>query len=300
MTKVIYGLRGTELLPEEVQFFKEQQPFGIILFSRNCESREQIKALTASIQDLFNYKVHILIDQEGGRVCRIKPPHFRKCPPAKYFVDIAKETSLEAGLQAAYDNYFEISKELLELGIDFNCAPVADLHYDYADGIIGDRSFGASVEIVTAFCTKVLAAIKDAGGIGIVKHIPGHGRAKLDSHLALPIVEDKLDDLEKTDFAVFKNLAAHANYAMTAHILYSCLDPFAPVTTSAKAIKYIREELGFKGEIMSDDLSMQALGGSIFDRAKSSITAGCDILLHCNGEMVEMKQVAQALASEKV
>jgi superoxide dismutase len=292
---MIFGLHGTRLTEAEKILFNRAKPSGYILFSRNISDIPQLKELVNQLKEVSGDNIDIYIDQEGGRVARLKPPLFRKCPPAYSFTELAENSTLEDGLKALYDNYYNITKDLLDIGINVNCVPCADLQFDGADIIIGDRSFGTDPEVVTEFCSIVMKAVKDAGGKYIIKHIPGHGRAKVDSHLALPTIDESLDELKSTDFKVFKNLSNQgADMAMTAHIVFNCLDNKNPVTLSPNAIKYIRQELGFKGILISDDINMKALNGDLAEIAIKAIDSGCDLVLHCNGDLNEMTHICEA------
>jgi beta-N-acetylhexosaminidase len=298
MKNVVFGISGIKLTTEEYAFFNEVKPVGFIIFSRNIDNLDQLELLIQSLRDLsqsYNHDPLILIDQEGGRVARLRPPHFMETPPAEYFGNLANH-DFELAEQAVTANFTVIAKKLRELGINANCAPVADLFFSEAHEIIGDRSFGSNVDVVSQLALLVAEVFINQQILPIVKHIPGHGRAKADSHKALPIIETPLNELEKTDFAVFHKLNKMP-MAMTAHVIYSALDPELPVTISPKAINYIRAKIGFRGLIISDDLSMQALSGSHMQRAKQANAAGCDLLLHCNGNMQEMQEVASGAVS---
>ena len=279
----VVGISSIILSDKEVELLKSHQPYGVILFKRNCSDDIQLKNLTSSIKEILP-EGKIFIDQEGGRVARLKQPNFIEFPAANKL-----QTE-----QQTYDNYFKMGKYLAELGIDINCAPIADLYYPYADNIIGDRSFGDNVITVVALAAAAAKGLMDAKIIPIIKHIPGHGRALVDSHLELPLVDAELNILENTDFAVFKAL----NYlpmAMTAHIIYSSLDNQLPVTISKKSIDYIRKKIGFKGIIISDDINMQALKGNLTSLTHQVFDAGCDLVLHCSGDFDEMKEVLEAV-----
>ncbi len=292
---LVFGVQGKELTSQEKELFTQVKPAGYIIFSRNIADLIQVKKLTSELKQISGENIDIFIDQEGGRVARLKPPLFRECPSAESFADLAEKTTLDEGLKSLYNNYFDITKDLLALGINVNCVPVADLHYPNADIIIGDRSFGSDPMLVTKFCEVVMKAVKDAGGKYIIKHIPGHGRAKVDSHHSLPIINDSLHELEETDFKVFKNLSdLGADMAMTAHIIYHCLDNEQPVTLSPKAINYIRNKLDFKGILISDDINMKALNGDLSEIARNSVDSGCDLVLHCNGNFEEMLHISKA------
>lgn len=291
----IFGLQGTVLSEEEKRFFSRINPLGFILFARNCESPQQVAALTASLTSLLGREdVPILIDQEGGRVSRLKPPHWRKPPPAKLFADYAQSDSLAAAERAVYDNTRLIARELHALGISVDCAPLADVPVQDAHDIIGDRAFGAEPAQITPLAAAMARGLLEGGVLPVLKHIPGHGRARADSHEELPVVHESLEVLRRTDFVPFKALC-HLPMGMTAHILYTALDAQRPATLSPVVIRLIRDELGFDGLLMSDDLSMKALGGSFGERTALSLAAGCDVVLHCNGQMDEMSDIAEQL-----
>lgn len=289
---IIFGLSGTVILPRERAFFQREQPLGFILFARNIENPNQLREL---VQDLKTTVAHdavpILIDQEGGRVRRLRPPHFRDAKAAGEFAELSKRNLADAKL-AVFLNHFLMGRELTELGINVNCAPVVDLLFDGAHSIIGDRSFGKDAHMVSVLGQYAISGLMASSVLPIIKHITGHGRATADSHHDLPIVSTALSELEHTDFIPFQKLA-FAPLAMTAHVIVRDLDPVNPVTVSKKAIGYIRDTIGFKNIIITDDLSMKALDGTLAQRAKRSLEAGCDLLLHCNGKLEEMNEVAQ-------
>lgn len=266
MLPIIFGISGKYLTKDEIELFTKYSCAGFILFSRNIESREQIIKLINSLRSLYSERqILIFTDQEGGRVARIKPPIAKNLYPASsYFSGIYERDKL-LGQSLVKDNYSKLMLELKELGIDSPCGPVADLFFAEADKVIGDRSFGKSVETVVDLCNSAIEAIVSEGGVPIIKHIPGHGRANLDSHFDLPIINASLAELEITDFEVFKRVAAENTqiWAMTAHIKYLALDSELPVTLSQKSINYIRENIGFKGTLISDDVCMLALHGEI-------------------------------------
>ncbi len=293
MKPIIFGLAGTVLSEKERVFFETHQPYGFILFKRNCESRDQIARL---VEDLKTISDKIFIDQEGGRVARIKPPINNKLyPPAAGFGVLASSEGLTIAENVVRENYSQLMSDLLELGINITCAPVVDVHFEGAHDVIGDRSFSNDPAIVSALSIATLEGLRQAGGDGVIKHIPGHGRSMCDSHLDLPIVTASLAELEKIDFAAFKPLSTIATYAMTAHIIYTALDAELPATLSKTVIDYIRNEIGFTGMLMTDDLSMKALKGDFAYLTKTSLEAGCDLVLHCNGDMEEMIQIAGAI-----
>lgn len=297
MKSLIFGLSGLTLSEEEREFFLANEPHGFILFSRNCETREQIIAVTSGLRSLFPGRkdLRIFIDQEGGRVTRIKPPIINKLyPAAKTFDEI--ENSKIAYL-SVLQNYHELMEELMSLGIDSTCAPVVDLFFEGSDDIVGDRSFGSDPVKVSNLAKAALRGIEEVGGHGVIKHIPGHGRATCDSHLFLPIVRASLEELSATDFEAFRLIPLNSNrYAMTAHIIYEALDPDNPATLSKKVIDYIRTNIKFIGKIMTDDISMKALigSGNLSQITKKALNAGCDLILHCNGNIDEMREVAYA------
>lgn len=290
---VIYGLSGTSLTDEEKYFFSKNGCVGFIIFARNIENKEQLKNLVSSLKNLMGSDILILIDQEGGRVARLKAPHFKCYPAGEFFASIYREDKQKA-LEAIYKNFQEIGQDLIELGINVDCAPVLDVLTPKTHQIIGDRAYGNDVLQITDLAKKVCSGLLSQKVYPVIKHIPGHGRAASDSHLELPIVDASLEDLRKTDFAVFKNFTEQ-KFAMTAHVLFTALDKNNCATISPTIIKLIREEIGFKNILMSDDLSMKALGGSFIDRTKSVLKAGCDLVLHCNGDMTEMQEINSAL-----
>ncbi len=296
MLPVIFGISGKILTDRERAMFTEHQPHGIILFKRNCESAEQIIALNKSIKEILPL-TKIFIDQEGGKVARVEPPIAAKeYPNMEYFEKIYQTQGKESAIKAVERNFFELMSELKTLGIDVTCAPVSDLRTKDGHDVIGNRSFGSNVEIVIELCKAALDGIHRAGGEGVIKHIPGHGRATKDSHHEMPVVTASLEELEQTDFAVFKALASLCPYAMTAHVVYTCFDAKLPVTLSPVAIKYIRESIGFEGQLMTDALEMKALAGDMTSNAAAVLAAGCNIVLHCTGNIDEMGSIAMALS----
>jgi beta-N-acetylhexosaminidase len=282
----IFGCAGLTLSKAENRFFASANPWGFILFARNIENPAQLTALTANLRDAVGWHAPILIDQEGGRVQRMRTPHWREYPPAL-------DQMQAAGGKAARAMYLRsrlIAQELHEVGIDVNCAPVADLVYAQTHEIMRNRCYGDDVETVTEMCREGVAGLLDGGVLPVLKHIPGYGRAKVDGHKDLPTVDVTRPDLDRSDFAPFKRLSDIA-MGMTAHIVFPCIDD-APATTSPKAMKVIRDEIGFGGLIMTDDISMEALSGSVADRSRAALDAGCDLVLHCNGDLEEMRAVA--------
>ena len=294
---VIFGCAGAALSAWERDFFAETAPLGFILFQRNCVEPAQVTRLVAELREAVQRQdAPVLIDQEGGRVARLKPPHWRSAPAAAVFGDLALRDRAR-GREAAMLNAELIATELRELGVNVDCLPLLDLRFEAAHEIIGDRAFGKDPEIVADLGRAVCDGLLAGGVVPIIKHIPGHGRARVDSHETLPVVDATLQELKESDFVAFKILA-DAPWAMTAHVVYRAVDPQAPATTSPKVIEeIIRGHIGFGGVLVSDDLSMEALSGSLGERAAAALAAGCDIALHCNGERGEMEAVAAA-ASE--
>ena len=294
---VIFGCAGLVLTAEEAAFFAECQPVGFILFAKNCDTPAQVRQLTSDLRDTIGSDTApILIDQEGGRVARLLPPHWRKPPAGQVFAELAQR-DLDAACEALSLNVRLIGQELRELGINVDCLPVLDLPQNDADPVIGDRAYGTAPEQVAALGRVACDALIKEGVLPVIKHIPGHGRANVDSHKALPIVDTERAELSQTDFMPFKMLA-DMPVAMTAHVIYSAIDAVHPATTSPHIVrKVIREDIGFDGWLMSDDLSMQALAGTFAERTTATLEAGCDVVLHCNGNMAEMVEIAAA-ASE--
>lgn len=294
ISNIIFGLQGTHLTSEEKFFFQSINPLGFILFKRNIDNAAQVIQLITSLRECVDHQYPLfLVDQEGGRVARLRPPEFRESSPIRHYGKIAEE-NLSKGKDAVYQHHFLMGQELASLGFNVNCAPVADLLYEQAHQIIGDRSFGRDPSLVSELCNDALNGLRDANIQGIIKHIPGHGLANMDSHLDLPIVKEDLNFLLENDFKVFK-LLHNAKIAMTAHIIYEALDTQHPATTSNKVIHFIRNELGFRGLIITDDLSMKALANDVATNGLQALAAGCDILLHCNGDIEEMKSFSTIL-----
>jgi beta-N-acetylhexosaminidase len=288
----ILGVSGPTLLPEERDFLREAAPWGFILFARNVATPDQLRRLTGDLRAAVGREAPIFVDQEGGRVARLGPPHWRTWPPAR------AETA-HAGARAArtmWLRYRLIAAELRAVGIDGNCAPVADIATDDTHAVLADRCYGDSLPAVAAAARAVAEGLLAGGVLPVLKHIPGHGRGVADSHHDLPVVAAPLADLRGRDFAAFAQLA-DLPLAMTAHIAYSALDPDRPATVSPDAIAAIRGEMGFRGLLMTDDISMQALDGPVGDRAAAALRAGCDVVLHCNGEPCEMQAVVAAAGS---
>ncbi|MDP5086575.1 MAG: beta-hexosaminidase [Yoonia sp.] len=288
MNATIFGPEGPEITAWERDFFRETQPLGFIVFARNIDTPEQLRRLTADLRTAVGRNAPILIDQEGGRVQRMRSPHWRDYLPALDQMDRARDP-----LRAQWIRNRLIAAELHDVGIDVNCAPLADIAEDATHPFLQNRLYGRDVASVVA-AARVCADAHLAGGVlPVLKHIPGHGRATTDSHLRLPQVDAPRAELDALDFAPFKALH-DLPMGMSAHIVFSAIDPDAPATTSPKMIKVIREDIGFEGLLMTDDLSMEALSGTVAERATAAITAGCDVILHCNGNPDEMQSVAHA------
>lgn len=283
----IFGCAGLRLSDAERRFFREADPWGFILFQRNCDSPEQVRALTAALRDCVGREAPVLIDQEGGRVQRLKPPRWRQAPPAAAFAGRDPE--------ALRLNVRLIAADLAELGVDVDCLPCLDLPTPGAHDVIGDRAYSSDPAVAARMGRIASEALLEGGVLPVIKHVPGHGRARADSHLELPRVDASLPELQARDFAPFRALA-DMPLAMTAHVVYEAVDPDAPATTSAKVVReVIRGWIGFDGLLMSDDLNMQALSGALGARAEAALAAGCDLVLHCSGKADEMAQVAAAV-----
>jgi beta-N-acetylhexosaminidase len=288
----ITGISATELNAAERAFIESERPWGFILFKRNIETPKQLALLVEELKKCAGRpEVPILIDQEGGRVQRLGPPHWPVYPPGALFGSLY-DLEPALGLAAARVSARLIAADLSELGINVDCLPLADVPVAGADAVIGNRAYGTEPGKVAAIARAVTEGLGHGGILPVLKHIPGHGRATADSHLRLPEVNTSRNDLERTDFAAFQPLA-DLPMAMTAHVVFSALDPVHPATTSATIVEQvIRGVIGFQGLLMSDDVSMNALSGSIAERTRAIFSAGCDIVLHCNGNFEEMRDVA--------
>ncbi|CAN1724905.1 Beta-hexosaminidase [Hyphomicrobium sp. 1Nfss2.1] len=291
-TALIVGAAGTELSPDEVRFLKDARPAGFILFARNLKDHAQIRALISDVRAAIGADdVLVLIDQEGGRVQRLRPPLGRALPPAAAYGALYAGDR-EVALAAAFEATRLLAADLVDLGINTDCAPVLDLPVPGSHDIIGDRAYGRTVDQVVALAKAVADGFMAGGVVPVIKHIPGHGRATADSHLALPVVTEPREELIASDFAPFKALS-HLPAAMSAHVVFRAIDPDEPASTSPIIIRdVIRGLIGFDGLLMSDDLSMKALSGPMRQRAEAVIAAGSDLALHCNGDMAEMVDAA--------
>jgi len=291
-SRVIFGCSGLVLEAAERDFFRDVQPWGFILFGRNVRDREQVRALVAALRDTVgDVRAPVLIDQEGGRVARLKPPGWNvRLPAARFGALFAK--AQETAAEAAYLNARLIATDLAELGINVDCLPVLDVPVPGAHDVIGDRAFGHDPVVVIELGRAVMEGLMEGGVLPVMKHIPGHGRATADTHLELPHVTAPAAELSASDFVTFRSLNT-CPMGMTAHVVYEAIDPHRPATTSPRVIRdVIRGEIAFDGLLMTDDLSMEALSGPISARAKAALFAGCDVVLHCDGKMAEMQDVA--------
>lgn len=289
---VIFGLKGFTLTEEEREFFAEYRPIGFILFSRNIQNKKQVAALADDLRcTIGNKNAPILIDQEGGRVTRLKEPNWYHPPAAQVFGKIALHNMADAK-RACYLNAQILAYDLQTLGINVDCAPLIDVPIPGANNVIGDRAFSHNVYTIVELAKSMREGLNSQGVIEIIKHIPGHGRSLVDSHLDLPIVQDELNVLERTDFVPFIALN-DSKWAMTAHIIYKSIDPNHAATHSSKVIKLIKEYIGFKGIIITDCITMKALQGTPQINAEKSFSAGCDLVLFSNPDIEEMKNVIQ-------
>ncbi len=284
---VILDVEGLRLTPAEKDLFRRYGPFGLILFARNLDTGNQIRALCAEFRDTVGWNAPILIDQEGGRVARLRPPLARDWPSPLQQVELAGQQAL----RVIWLRYRLIAHELRCLGIDCNCAPVVDLAFAFTHDFLRNRCLGSEPDRVIELGREVARAHLDAGVLPVIKHLPGHGRATVDSHHDLPRVFEPLAALEATDFATFRGLR-NMPLAMTAHVVYEALDSKVPATLSLAVLEYARKNLGFDGLILSDDLGMKALGGDLATLAEQAIAAGCDIVVSCNSSLKDRELVA--------
>lgn len=291
---VIFGLAGPSLAAAERRLFAAARPVGFILFARNCLEPAQIRDLVDDLRGCAGgSEALVLIDQEGGRVQRLKPPRWRAAPAAERIGSLG-ERDEAAAVEAAWLHGRLLAADLQPLGIDVDCAPVLDVHRPEGHGVIGDRAFAAQPARVAQLGRATCAGLLAGGVLPVIKHIPGHGRAALDSHEALPVVDATANELRALDFQPFAALA-DMPLAMTAHVVYAAFDRTAPATTSATVIReVIRGAIGFDGLLISDDLCMRALTGTPGERARAALAAGCDVVLHCNGDFAEMEAIAEA------
>ena len=287
----ITGLSGLNVSANERAFLREAQPWGLIIFKRNVNTPQQVTELTKSFRDAVGWAAPVLVDQEGGRVQRLGPPHWPIFPPGARYGAIY-DRDVASGLAAARLGGHLIAADLNVLGIDVDCIPLADVLAPGADPVIGDRAYGTEPGKVAAIAGAIAQGLLAGGVLPVLKHLPGHGRATADSHHKLPVVDTDRATLESTDFAAFRPLS-RLPLGMTAHVVFSAIDPDAPATTSVTMVReVIRGFIGFRGLLMSDDVSMKALSGTIAERSRAAFAAGCDVVLHCNGDLNEMSAVA--------
>ncbi len=290
----IVGVQSTLLTQQEIELFKKNTPLGFILFKRNCESPDQIKQLILQFQSISGADCPILIDQEGGRVARLKAPNFKEFQAPSVF-----QTP-----EQAYNNALDMAHQLKDLGITVNCTPLADLVFKSTHDVIGDRSFGSDPQYIGEMAAAVIKGHFDAGITPVIKHLPGHGRAIVDSHEELPVVNDSRAILDATDFKAFQETLKHLSHeqkqqlwGMTAHIVYSDIDSENCATQSSDIIRsIIKKHIGFLGTLISDCITMKALSGNTFEKAEKCLTAGCDIALHCSGDFDEMSDLLIGLS----
>lgn len=289
---VIFGCAGPDLSADERAFFRDADPLGFILFARNVDTPQRTRRLVDDLRaSVARADAPVLIDQEGGRVARLRPPQWRKAPPARLLGELYARHP-ERGLEATRLNSRLLAADVASIGADVDCLPVLDIAFPETHGVIGDRAYADRPEPVAALGRAAAEGLLAEGVMPVIKHIPGHGRATVDSHEALPRVAASRAELERMDFLPFR-LLADLPWAMTGHLLFDAVDPSAAITVSARGVKeVIRGHIGFDGLLLSDDLSMQALGGSLAERAERSLAAGCDVALHCNGRMEEMTGIA--------
>jgi beta-N-acetylhexosaminidase len=290
----ILGCAGSRLSVEERALFDRIEPFGLILFARNVEDPRQVRALVNDFRAIVRRaNAPILIDQEGGRVQRLRPPHWPDFPAAARFGELYSQDR-RRGLAAARLGGQLIAAELAALEVNVDCLPVADVRWPEGHAVIGDRAYGSEPSVVAELARAAADGLLAGGVLPVVKHMPGHGRARVDSHESLPVVDASLNELDRTDFEPFRRLAA-LPMGMTAHVVYASIDPDRPATVSPVVIgEIVRKRIGFDGLLMTDDLSMKALEGSLGARAEGAFAAGCDVALHCNGRLPEMRDVAAA------
>ncbi len=285
----IFGCAGPKLLPDEAKFFSQVRPWGFILFARNIQDAAQATALTEDLRDAAGYDAPILIDQEGGRVQRYRPPVGRDWQPPL-------DQITASGPRAAEFMFLRarlIAHELLSMGIDVNCIPTLDVATDVTHPFLRNRCYGTDVRAVAAIGQAVAGGLMDGGVLPVIKHMPGHGRGTVDSHLSVPRVSAERATLEAVDFAPFRAMA-DAPLGMSAHVIYDAIDP-RPATISPVMISLIRDQIGFDGLLMTDDISMEALEGTVAERSAAALQAGCDVTLHCNGDLPEMRDIAETV-----
>jgi beta-N-acetylhexosaminidase len=287
----ITGLSGPDITADERDFLREAAPWGLILFKRNISDKKQVSDLVADFRSIVGRDAPVLVDQEGGRVQRLGPPHWPSYPPGRA-LDRLYDRDVADCLAVARLFGRLLAHDVRSVGIDTDCLPLGDVPVEGADAVIGDRAYGTRPDKVAAIGGALARGLLNGGVLPVVKHLPGHGRATADSHASLPAVDTDRDTLERTDFAAFRPLA-RLPMGMTAHVVFSAIDPAQPATTSATMVRdVIRGSIGFDGLLMSDDVSMGALSGTLRERSEAAVAAGCDVVLHCNGKLDEMREVA--------
>ncbi len=301
MRAIIVDASGVELTQDEIELFQSLKPAGFILFGRNCVSKTQVKDLVLSMRECVGREdAPVLIDQEGGTVARLKSPEFNEYPTAKHFADIATEGSLDEAVNATRSSFLNMAHDLIEVGVNVNCAPVVDVAApDCHEFLSANRTFGSDPDVVTCLGRATCEGLLKGNVTPVIKHIPGHGRARVDSHKSLPIVDACIEDLITNDFYPFKNIAGSSLgdhvWAMAAHIVYSAIDAKNPATYSSKVVQeIIRKEIGFDGVLIADDISMKALDGSIAEKVKRTIEAGMDLTMLCNASIEERIEALEA------
>lgn len=291
---VIFGCSGAELDEAERQFFEDANPWGFILFSRNITDPYGVHRLTSELRDCVGRKAPVLIDQEGGAVSRLRPPYWKEWPAVGPFLASVDGDESDR-CSELWERFRQVGKELLTLGIDVNCMPVLDLPEPGSRSVLGERALGDDPTVVAWRGLEICDALLSQGVLPIAKHMPGHGRTTVDSHLELPVVNASLEELEEHDFVPFR-LLSHLPIAMTAHVVYTAIDPNHPATQSSLVVeKVMRDFIGFDGVILGDDICMGALMGSPEERALMSLNAGCDAVLHCDGDLSAMENVAECI-----
>ena len=291
---IIFGLKGQKLTTEEKNVFQHINPLGFILFERNCKNVKQTKMLIQNLKRIVSHNFPlIMIDQEGGRVARLKKPNWKEYPAAEFFGNKAKE-NLTLAKKLVFNNSKKIGRELKKLGINVNCAPVLDIKYNHTHNVIGDRSFSSNPNIVSELGKAFCNGLKQTGIIPVLKHIPGHGNSMVDSHKKTPIITMNLKDLDKKDFVPFKKLN-NEPFAMIAHIIYKQIDSLLAPTSKVIIEKIIRKKIRFKGLLISDDINMKAIKGSLTKKIQNILFAGCDIILHCSGNVKEIKHIQRVI-----
>src|SRR5262245_8858007 len=287
----ITGLAGLRFTAGERSFLRDAEPWGLIIFKRNVSTPDQVTELTKSFRDYVGWEAPVFVDQEGGRVQRLGPPHWPAYPPGQRYGELY-DRDPSSGVAAARLAGHLIAADLRPLGIDGDCLPLGDVPLASSDPVIGDRGYGSEPHKVAAIGRAIAEGLQAGGVLPVLKHLPGHGRATADSHHDLPVLDTDRTTLELTDFAAFRPLA-DLPIGMTAHVVFSAFDPVAPATTSVTIVReVIRGFIRFQGLLMSDDISMNALFGTIAERSRAALAAGCDVVLHCNGDMSEMEAVA--------